>query len=81
MISISWKNDSDLIVGGIGKIVAATVTGLIKAQCYLALLLWRHVSGELMGLLVHQNSGMRTVEHVLKGDQCLMIELGIPCIG
>ena len=81
MIAISWKNDSNLIVGGIRKIVAVTVTGLIKAQHYLVLLLWRHVSGELVGLLVHLNSRMGMVDHVLKSDQCLMIELGIPCIG
>jgi hypothetical protein len=38
LIAIAWKNDSDLIVGGIRQIVTATVAGLIEAQSYLALL-------------------------------------------
>ena len=48
LIIITWKNDSNLIVGGIGKIIVATIRGLIKAQSYLALLLWRHVSGSTL---------------------------------
>ena len=31
LITITWKNDSNLIVGGIGKIVSVMVIGLIKA--------------------------------------------------
>src|SRR5882757_9341411 len=56
------------------------VTVLIKAQSNLALLLWRHVPGELMGLLVHLDSRMVTVEHILKSDHGVMIELGIPSV-
>jgi hypothetical protein len=81
LITIAWKNDGDFIVGGIRQIVTATVTGLIKAQSYLALLFWRHVSGELMGLLVHLNCRMSTVEHVLEGNQCVIVKLCIPCVG
>ena len=57
------------------------VAVLIKAQSDLALLFWRHVPGELMGLLVHLDSRMVTVEHVLKGDHSMMIELGVPSVG
>jgi hypothetical protein len=31
LITITWKNDSNLIGGSIGKIVSVTVTGLIEA--------------------------------------------------
>jgi hypothetical protein len=34
-----------------------------------------------MGLLVHLDSRMVTVEHVLKGDHGVMIELGVPPVG
>src|SRR6202041_534853 len=80
LITITWKNDSDLIVGGIRKIVTAMVAGLIKAQSYLALLFWRHVSSELMGLFIHLNCRMATMEHVLEGDQSGVIEGRIPCV-
>ena len=73
LIAIPWKNDGNLIVGGIRQIVMAMVTGLIKLQSYLALLFWRHAPGELMGLLVHLNSRMETVEHVLESDQSVVI--------
>jgi hypothetical protein len=81
LITISWKNDSNLIVGGIRKIVATTVTGFIEAQGNLALLFWSHVSGELMSLLVHLNCWMTTVEHVLEGGQSMAIEVSVPGIG
>jgi hypothetical protein len=81
LITITWKNDGDLIIGGIWQIVAMTVTTLVKAQSNLALLLWRHVSGELTGLLVHLNSRMAAVEHVLEGDQSVVIKVGVPGIG
>jgi hypothetical protein len=51
LITISWKNDSDLVVGGIRKIVAVMVTVFIELQSDLALLFWRHVPGELVDLL------------------------------
>ena len=57
------------------------VTALIKAQSNLALLLWRHVPGELMGLLVHLDSRMMAVEHILKGNHDVMIELGVVPVG
>jgi hypothetical protein len=81
LITITWKNDSNLIVGGIGEIVTATVTGLIKAQSYLALLFWRHIPCELIGLPIHLNCRMTTVEHVLEGDHGVMIRVSIPGIG
>jgi hypothetical protein len=81
LVTITGKNDSDLISGSGREVVAAMVTALIEAQRNLALLLWRHVPGELMGLLVHLDSRMVTVEHVLKGDHGVMIELGVPPIG
>jgi hypothetical protein len=81
LVTIAGKNDSDLIGGSGRKVVAATVAALIEAKSNLALLLWRHVPGELMGLLVHLDSGMVTVEHVLKGDHGVMIELGVPPVG
>jgi hypothetical protein len=34
-----------------------------------------------MGLLVHLDSRMVAVEHVLKGDHGMMIELGVPPVG
>ena len=81
LIAITWKDDCDLVVGSIGKIVAATVTGFIKTQSYFALCSWRHVSGELMSLLVHLNCWMTTVEHVLEGGQRVAIEVSVPGIG
>jgi hypothetical protein len=81
LVTITWKDNSDLIGGSGRKVVAVTVTALIEAKSDLALLLWRHVPGELMGLLVHLDSGMVTVEHVLKGDHGVMIELGVPPVG
>ena len=81
LITIAWKNDSNFIVGGIRRIIAATIRGLIKVQSYLALLLQRHVSGELISLLVHLNCRMAAVDHVLEDDQSVVIKLCIPCIG
>ena len=81
LITITWKNDSNLVVGGIRQIVTAMITGLIKVQGYLALLVWRHIPGELIGLPVHLNSRMVTVEHVLEGDQSVVMEVSVPGIG
>jgi hypothetical protein len=34
-----------------------------------------------MGLLVHLDSRMMVVEHILKGNHGVMIELGVPPVG
>ena len=81
LITITRKDDSDLIVGGIRKIVVATVTALIESQSYLALLFWTHVPGELMGLPVHLNCMVAMVKYILKHNQSVAIELGVPGIG
>src|SRR5882757_4124829 len=81
LVTITWKDDSNLIGSSSREVVAATVTVLVKAQSDLALLFQRHVPSKLMGLLVHLDSRMVTVEHVLKGDHSVMIELGVPSIG
>jgi hypothetical protein len=81
LISIAWKNDSNLIVGSMREIVSAMVTGLIEVKSYLALLFWRQVPGELMCLLIHLNGRMVAIGHVLEGDQSVVIEVGIPFVG
>ena len=77
LITITWKNDSNLIVGGIRQIVTVIVTGLIKVQSYFVLLVWRHIPDELIGLPVHLNCRMVMVEHVLEGDQSVVIEVSV----
>ena len=81
-IRVIWKNDGDLIVGGIRQIVTVIVTGLIKVQSYLVLLVWRHIPGELIGLPVHLNCRMVMVKHVLEeGDQSGVMEMSVLNIG
>jgi hypothetical protein len=55
LVTITGKDDSNLISGSGRKVVVVTVTALIEVKSNLALLLWRHVSGELMSLFVHLN--------------------------
>jgi hypothetical protein len=81
LVAIARKDDSDLISGSSKEVVGETVTALIEVQSNLALLLWRHIPGELMGLLVHLDNRMVTVEHALKGDHGVMIELGVLSVG
>jgi len=81
LVTINGKDNGDLISCSGKKIVAATVTALIEVKGDLALLLWRHVPGELMGLLVHLDSRMMAVEHILKGNHDVMIELSVPPVG
>jgi hypothetical protein len=81
LITIAWKNGSNLFVGSIGEIVSVTVAGLINAKSDLALLFWRQVPGELICLLIHFNSRMAAIEHVLEGDQSVVIEVGISFVG
>jgi hypothetical protein len=81
LVTIARKDDSNFISCSSRKVVAATVTALIEAKGNLALLLWKHVPGELMGLLVHLDSRMMAVEHILKGNHGVMIELGVPPVG
>ena len=81
LITVTWKNNSNLIVGGIREIVAVMVTGFIELQSYFALLFWKHSAGELMGLPVHLNCRVAVVEHVLEYNQSGTIELGVPGIG
>ena len=52
LISIPWKNDSNLVAGGIRKVVPMAVTALIKAKSDPAVLLRWQIPGELKGLLV-----------------------------
>jgi hypothetical protein len=81
LVTIARKDDSNFIGCSSRKVVAATVTALIEEKGNLALLLWKHVPGELMGLLVHLDGRMMVVEHILKGDHGVMIELGVSPVG
>jgi hypothetical protein len=46
-IAISWKNNSNLFDSSIWKLIATPVSGLVKSQGYLALLVQRHVRSQL----------------------------------
>jgi hypothetical protein len=81
LVTITGKDDSDLIGGSGREVVVATVTALIEAQSDLALLLWRHVPGELMSLFVHLDGRVMAMEHILKGDHSVMIKLSVPPVG
>jgi hypothetical protein len=81
LVTITGKDDSDLIGGSGREVVAAMVTALIEAQSDLALLLWRHVPGELMSLFVHLDGRVMAMEHILKGDHSVMIKLSVPPVG
>src|ERR1700724_4422252 len=76
------RNDSgDFIGGSSGEVVATAVTALIETQCDSALVLWRHVPGQLKGRLVQLNSWMMTVEHVLQNLHRVAKQIAVVLIG
>jgi hypothetical protein len=77
LVPITWQNDSYLPVGSIWKVVTPAITGLIKAENDLALLLWWQPPGELKCLPIKCNPWMVIVEHVLKVTQDVGMEVGV----
>ena len=61
LVTIIGKDNSNFISCSSREVVAAMVAALIEAKSDLALLLWGHVPGELMGLLVHLDGRMVAV--------------------
>src|ERR1700724_444465 len=76
------RNDSGDLIGSSGwKIVAAAVTGVIKTQSDLALVLGWHVPGQLMSRLVQLDSWMMAVEHVLQNLHGVTTKIPVVLIG
>ena len=67
LITISRKNNCYLVRCVCGQIISAVVCFMIKAKGNFALLVWSHVLSELKSLLIHLDSWMTMVKHVLKG--------------
>jgi len=57
------------------------ITAFVKPQGNLALLLLRHVPGELKGLPVHGNPRVMAEEHVLEGLHGAPMQCTIPTVG
>ena len=81
VITTSRNDSSNLIGGSSGKVVAAAVTVLIKAQSDGALVFRWHVSGKLQSSLVQLDSWMVAVEHILENLHGLTKEITVVLVG
>ena len=76
-LSISWHDDSDLLDIVSWSLVAAPISGCIKAQGNAAILLWRDVSHQMDCLFIKSNGRVAAMQHVLKGTKNDGIQISI----
>src|SRR6267154_139926 len=72
--SITNDNNSYLPYSGIRKVIASSVTILIKVKCNRKLLIRRHVNGPLKCLLIKTNSRVRLMKDPLKQIQGVRVK-------
>ena len=78
LISITWKNDSNLPDSGIREIITMPVTSSSKVKGDTTLLFWRDGPGQLMCLFVELDSRMGAPEHILQCTQSDRVQIGVP---
>jgi hypothetical protein len=79
-LSVSWHDDSNLLDIVSWILIASPISGSIKAQGNVTILLWRDVSHQMDRLLIKSNSRMVSVQHVLKGTKDDGIQISIKWI-
>src|ERR1700678_3686543 len=74
LITISRKNDSNLVCSRCRKVVTTMVCALVKAKSNPTVLFCWHLTCQLISLLVELDCWMFSVKHVLENLHCSMVE-------